>query len=95
MNNNNNTHECDLIDIGGVSERMHDIPQTKIITLEAYRILLNATVDLYKADAKIKKLESLIEQKDIKIEHLKTQLETAKQTLVEDFSQVNLLISQL
>lgn len=54
--------------------------------MEKYRILLNSTVELYKANDKIAKLESLIEKKNAKIEHLKTQLERATATAGENFS---------
>lgn len=90
MNNNDFIHECDPIEVGAASEQMHECSQTQTITREQYQIFLNATVELYKANAKIKKLESVVAQKDIKIGHLKTQLEAAKQTLVEDFSPVNI-----
>lgn len=90
MNNNDFIHECDPTEVGAASKQMHDCSQTKTITRGEYWIFLNATVELYKANAKIKKLESLVAQRDIKIGHLKTQLETAKKTLVEDFSPVNI-----
>lgn len=74
------------------SQNMHDCSQAqmKSISLEEYRRIVNATVELYRANKTIKKLESLIQQRDEKITHLKAQLETAKRTITEDLSPVSL-----
>lgn len=53
----------------------HESSQDKIsISIENYRKLLQATVDLYKANGTIAKLESVIQKKDARITQLETQL---------------------
>lgn len=54
-----------------------DNNDTKLITVEQYRKLVNSTVELIKANRTIAKLESEIQRKDIKIENLRKDLEKA------------------
>ncbi|XP_055326209.1 uncharacterized protein LOC129580037, partial [Sitodiplosis mosellana] len=70
-------------------ECIHDSSQTemKSISIEEYRRILNATVELYKATETIQKLELLIQKKDDKIKYLETQLEIAQGKRIEGLSQ--------
>lgn len=79
-------------EIDETSQGTSDRPQVemKSISIEEYRKILNATVELYKANETIRKLEFLNEQKDLKIEELQEQLEAARTTKTQNFSLVSL-----
>lgn len=58
------------------------------ITLVEYRRIVECSIQLYKANDTIKKLETIVQQKENKIRYLKTRLEAEKLKINEDFSQV-------
>lgn len=96
MDSNNDMGESSNISTSDSLENdptleINDCSQTEMvsISLEVYRNIVNATVELYKANETISKLELLIQNKDDVIKNLEAQLETAKSTIVEDFSQVS------
>lgn len=64
----------------------------KLISLEEYRRILNATVELYRANETIRRLESEIQRKDDKINRLQANLEAAR-TVAENLSPVSLNLS--
>lgn len=65
----------------------HESLQDKIsISIEGYRKLLQATVQLYKANGTIAKLESTIQKKNVRITQLESQL---NKKIHEDLSQVS------
>lgn len=61
----------------------------KLISLEEYRRILNATVELYRANEAIRRLKLEIKQKDDIINRLQAKLEAAK-TVAENLSPVSL-----
>lgn len=68
--------------------------EMKSISMEEYRNLLNATIELYKANATIKKLESLLQQKDDKIKNLDARLDELK-IITDNLSPVSLEFSNV
>lgn len=89
---NRNTSEDSTIgsrEVDAASEMFHDdSPQGTMVSIpmQQYRKLINSTVELYRANNKIKILAASIENKDVKIKRLETELEKANITIKEKFS---------
>lgn len=59
------------------------------ISIEEYQKLFNAVIELNKSNEDIRKLETIIEGKDAKINQLMAQIETTAKVISEGLSQVS------